>query len=322
MVAAALALPGPGCRARDLTGSLEADVKARRAMGGAGALFPVLCCVWMLCWAPLAQAGSGAEPDDGELLFAQVSPEDRAAERARRRAAEQEVSALMDLRSETGRVYQITAPRWRYVRTPDWMLGAFLEQHGSHWTSHANMSWGGEFVIRDPGRQELVIGLDWTDLRMRDTFWLGRNDPIRKAEWTEFDIRLLNADVGFRGVTAIGRDGPFQLYYGAALGLGIVVGNIWQTQVDRFSCDPMPERASRDADVLIAPNGACFDDDGQPVLRDNRSAVKWLLPVMPSLELMAGARYVIADHYVIGTEIGFRSLYAFAGVNVGYQFRL
>lgn len=238
-----------------------------------------------------------------------------------RRDAEREADALLDTRSELGKVYQVTLPRFRLIGTPSFMMGWFFDPHSNHWSGDVqNMAFGGEFIIRDPGRQELVFSLDYANISMPDAFWLQRGDPIRKAEWTELNASVLNLDAGIRGVRAFGDTGAFQLFYGAGLGLGIVFGNAYETQVDRQRCDPMPDRTSTDTSVL-EPGGACFDDNGDPILSGNRQKASWLWPVLPSLELVGGARYVIAEQYVVSLDLGFRSIYAFAGLGLGMQFR-
>lgn len=238
-----------------------------------------------------------------------------------RRDAQREVDELLDLRSELGKIYQVTFPRFRVIGTPPFMMGWFFDPHSTHWSGGVrNMSLGGEFIIRDPGRQELVFSLDYANLSMPDGFWLQRGDPIRKAEWTELNASVLNVDAGIRGVREFGDTGAFQLFYGAGLGLGIVFGNAYETQVDRQSCNPMPDRTSTDTSVL-EPGGACFDEEGNPILVGNRQKASWLWPVLPSLELVGGARYVIAEQFVVSLDLGFRSIYAFAGLGLGWQFR-
>ncbi|TVR01434.1 MAG: hypothetical protein EA398_10115 [Deltaproteobacteria bacterium] len=259
---------------------------------------------------------------DGESLLAEAQEEDERARQERiRREAQREADTLLDTRSATGRVIQIS-PRFRVVGTPGFMMGLFLDPHTSHWSGgERNMAFGAEVLLRDPGRQELSFSLDWANLSMPDGYWLQRGDPVRRAEWTELDASVLNADAGIRGVRAFGSAGEWQWFYGAALGLGVVFGSAHETLVDRSRCDPMPERRSTDTSVLL-PGGACFDEEGNPVLQENqRQEASWLWPVLPSVELLTGLRYVIADHYVVSVEAGLRTVYLFAGLTVGYQFQ-
>lgn len=211
--------------------------------------------------------------------------------------------------------FMITA-RARAITVPGFLLGAFLDQHGSHWAEgHSNMSYGAEFVWRRGDDFELGFAVDHADLSMPGAFWLEKNKDPQKADWTVVDLQLLS--VVFSAYWFWNIQPWFAPYVGGGIGPGFMMGNVTYYQPDRSHlCYTDLGR-----DPAFAPPG-CFlpngDPDPEAINLDTPEIEDRIPSVIPILNLTAGARFTIADHLVLKLEAGFYD-YFFAGAAIGAQ---
>jgi hypothetical protein len=207
--------------------------------------------------------------------------------------------------------YYAFALRTSAVYTPAFLLNAFFSEHTNMWQSGVtNFSYGGQFTTRIPDKFDVTVGLDWTNMRTADGYWLESGDPVRDADWTESNLSLLGADVSLHWFNNLNRRQNLQSYYGFGLGLGIVLGEFSKYDVDVEQCGWTPEqRASENPDLL----GEC--DNGFIPVNNPEDRIP---PVLPSFSLTTGLRYLITDNVSMSAEIGWKSFYFYGGLNVGY----
>jgi hypothetical protein len=206
---------------------------------------------------------------------------------------------------------------WAIV-APSFLLDAFFDMHGDNWDAgQTNWSFGGEFIIRRLSDFDLVFSLDWADLRTTDTWWLESDDPIVDADWSENDLGLLTADVAIDWLLPI--EEFWHLYYGVGLGVAFVAGDFLKQDVelqclrDAGSSDPFNDTdqafvracGTEEGEEQVDPNQPIEEEDGVP-------------PLIPALSLNFGTRFIIDEQWAIQTEIGFKNIYFYTGLELGY----
>jgi len=212
-------------------------------------------------------------------------------------------------------VYQVTLPRVWMIVTPSFLLDAFFDLHGSHWSEGTvNFAYGGEFIIRrlkDDGSEDfdLVFSIDWADLSMTDDWWLEADDPIRDTDWGRNSLSLLTFDVAINWVTEITQ--IWDLYYGVGLGIGVVLGEFTKQDIDPRCIVPAGE--SREVTIVTAN---CADAQTEP--GSSPEVEDGVPPVIPALSLTLGTRWTIEDNWIIQLEGGWKSLYFYGGLELGY----
>ncbi len=230
--------------------------------------------------------------------------------------AQRERDSLLAEAGQTEMEYQLTLPRVWALNVPGPILDAFLARHSNTWEGgQTNFVYGTEFIFRQPGQSDTVIGLDYADIRTEDDYWLEDGDPVRDADWTINSLRLVTLDVAHHWLTDLTSTGDLQLYYGVGLGISVVLGEVLKYDV-RQSC-LNGQGASEDPDVL----DQCIDADGNAQYdeaSETREEKVW--PILPALSLTVGTRYYISDHFVAGIELGWKSLYEYGGLEIGYLF--
>lgn len=262
------------------------------------------------CALALAAPGSAnAQTADG------VGDSEPRAERPER-SAEESAEDILSLSEYERRWYQLTLRMWG-LRTPGFALNGFFDLHEDHWTEGTrNFAYGLEFARRTPDKYDLVVSLDWSNLATPDGYWLEDGDPIADADWAENNISLLTADVGVHWFTNLDRQDTWQLYYGVGIGLSIVLGEFRKFDLDTLECGlVLPEqRSSRDTSLI----DGCYDANGDPTIDESRSQLESIPPVLPSLSATLGLRHLIADRVSVGLEGGFRGVYFYGGLEVGF----
>lgn len=210
--------------------------------------------------------------------------------------------------------FMVTA-RARAVMVPDFLLGIWFDEHGSHWSDgHYNMSYGGEFVWRRGTDFELGLGIDHADLTMADAFWLEAGDDAQGADWTEVDMRILS--FVFSAYWFWDVEPWFTPYFGGGVGLGMVLGDVVRYEPrDGTAC-----RSNLGDDVRFAP-AECFTADGEPDENqfEDPEPEEEIWPAYPMIHLSGGMRFNIHDHGVVKLEAGVYP-YLFAGLQLGGQF--
>jgi len=228
--------------------------------------------------------------------------------------AAEEVDELIDLYEYQPRYYSVSTRMWA-IGTPSFVLDGPFSLHTNMWQDGvANFSYGFEFTTRIPDKFDVVVGLDWANLRTADGFWLEDGDPIRDADYTESNLSLINADVSLRWFTNLNNAETVQLYYGFGLGMGLVLGEFSKYDIDVGQCGWTTEERGGDDVSLITD---CANENDDPYVPVSRPEDR-IPPVLPALSATLGTRFLVADSVSIGIEGGWKSLYAYGGLNVGY----
>lgn len=250
-----------------------------------------------------AQTSDGVGGRTGELGGEQSAEE-----------AAAEVDELIDLYEYQPRYYAVSSRVWA-IGTPSFVLDGPFSLHTNMWQNGVtNFSYGLEFTTRIPDKFDVVVGLDWANLRTADGFWLEDGDPIRDADYTESNLSLINADVSLRWFTNLNNAETVQLYYGFGLGMGLVLGEFSKYEIDVGQCGwTTEERGGEDVGLITD----CADANDEPYVPVSRPEDR-IPPVLPAISATIGTRFLVADSVTIGIEAGWKSLYAYGGLNVGY----
>jgi hypothetical protein len=217
-------------------------------------------------------------------------------------------------------VYQITFPRVQAIVTPSFMLNAFFGDHPDHWSDgQTNWAWGGEFIIRRLEQYDLIFSVDWADLSTTDDWWREDDKELVDTDWGQNNLGLLTFDVAINWFTSIK---PFwDIYYGVGIGVGVVLGDFLKTDVDSecirgAGVDPFD---SQDSQVVDAN---CYDDLGNPRLEPGASPEEEdsIPPIIPALSFDIGSRFIIDESWAIQIEFGFKNIYLYGGLELGFIF--
>jgi opacity protein-like surface antigen len=231
--------------------------------------------------------------------------------------AAQERTESVRIDETTDNVYQIVG-RTRAVGIPNFMLGAFYDQHSANWRDgQTNFGYGLEFVYRKVDAFEVSAAVEYADLSMPEDMWLEAGKRADKADRIQFDMGL--ASLVFSGYYYWDVTQWFSPYVGGGLGAAMVLGD-----VTKFS--PRRESNCRDS---IGPGGGpgggfgseqCYNDDGS--FDDSQfedGEVEDRIPaVVPMVNVTTGTRFNIGKHGVVKLEFGFYN-YLFAGLSAGAQ---
>ena len=184
--------------------------------------------------------------------------------------------------------------------TPKFLLEAFFEEVPS---GGLNPGFALEFVRRK-GEFELAVGLGYNPLSTDDGPYLEKGDdpaiPGQTPDFTEFDgFGWITADVLFMWHKPLHE--KVSLRYGAGIGLGIMVGNILQTDTtctnsNTASCTP----------IMQGQAGEFRAESDTP-------------PVFPVVNLVGGIQFKPIPKLAINVETGLRTT-LFVGTKVAYFF--
>jgi hypothetical protein len=266
----------------------------------------------------VAASGSSAFAQTADGVGAEPNAAERALSAEEIREQAEAVAALQDYEPK---FYQLSLRTWMIYTPPAFLDGQF-SLHTNMWEDGVvNLSYGAEFTTRIPEKYDLVVSVDWANLRTADGWWVEDGDDIGDATWTESNLSLLNADVAFHWLTNLNRAQTFQMYYGLGLGLAFVLGEFAKYNVDTDGCTnpETGERWSTD-DRNTRQNGllrGCFDENGNPSRVSDRE-LQNIPPVLPAVSATLGFRGLIADRVSIALEGGFKTLYFYGGLEVGY----
>ncbi len=209
----------------------------------------------------------------------------------------------------------MVTPRIRAIVVPDFILGAWFDEHASHWDEGSNLAYGFDFVWRKVGDFEISTALEYADLSMPSAFWQESGDQPSDAEFTEVDMQLLS--LVFSAYWYWDVEEWFAPYVGGGIGGGVVLGDIVRYEPRQGSTC----RGGLGGSTSFAPN-SCFNDSGGPdpsqIDVDNPDVEEDIPPVVPMVNLTGGLRFNMGEHGVAKLEVGFYD-YFFAGASLGAQ---
>jgi hypothetical protein len=192
------------------------------------------------------------------------------------------------------------ALRLRWVYVPKWLMEAFAEEVSS---GVSKPGIGIEFVRRKVDFS-IHIGLEHESVSPRDGFWLEKGDnpavPGQYPDFVEFDgLSWTTIDAEFAFLKELGEG--FELRYGAGFGLGLVHGDVLQTD-SMCPADVMDIQQD-----CTAGGGAQVNDPAD------------LPPVFPVVNVLFGAQYTPIPNVAISLQLGLRTVF-YAGLGTTYFF--
>lgn len=190
--------------------------------------------------------------------------------------------------------------RLDYVFLPSGVIEMFVERA----TSLSAFGFGAE-LVRRRGNFDLVFGFRYANVSPEDGYYTEKGRNPGEAGSTDL--------VTFEGLSLLGLDTTFLwharlgervwLRYGAGIGLGVVMGDVYQTDV---LCPAGTTVDQLDEGTQCMPVGAAQASDDVP-------------PVVPLVNALIGARIQAAQNLFFNVETGFRDVF-FLGTGVNYMF--
>ncbi len=219
---------------------------------------------------------------------------------------------------------------FRGIFIPTWFLNLFLDAS----TSLNSVALGGEF-IRRKGNFDLVASVNLGFYSPSDGNYLGNGKkPEIDTDYVQFrGLNLLSFEAAFVGHQEIL---PWlSMVYGAGLGLGIVLGNIYRISnyennchgdnvSDLGTCNPLNPTSANYANELAQwkdnPDGWIADRsqtcklaaDGKDTPREPclyREDDVW--PVVPMVHLLIGLDFKISEQFSVRVDGGFHNAFYF-----------
>ncbi len=187
-------------------------------------------------------------------------------------------------------------------------------------TTLASASLGVEFIYRKPS-YDVVTSLDFSFTTPSDGNFLGVNhDPSVDTHFVHFDnLNFISADVSIIGHHWF--TDWFELRYGAGVGLGVVLGDVYlinnsssctlANAGDISQCHPVGVDLTspmRQQQLQATANGML---DTAQTPHYHVSADK--PPVLPVLNILVGALFKVHRHVTLQVELGFRDAIFFGG---------
>lgn len=211
----------------------------------------------------------------------------------------------------------------RGIFVPTWFLNLFLQAS----TPLNSMGFGAEF-IRRKGNFDLVASVDYGFYSPRDGNYLGKNkNPAVDTDYLQFkNLSVLGFNVHFLWHHYFLK--WFSLVYGAGVGLGVVLGNIYRvsndpdrcnqnTFRDANACYPKGMDPARREEWLSDPkNQGTSDSDSPNSPKVYKETGKW--PVIPIVHLLIGVNFKISEQFSVRVDGGWRD--AFYAAATGQYF--
>jgi len=218
----------------------------------------------------------------------------------------------------------------RGLFVPTWFLNMFLD----HSTPLNSAGLGAEFVRRK-GNFDIVATINFGFYSPEDGNYLGNGkNPADDTDYIQFrNLNVLAFDVAFIGHHYFL---PWlSLIYGAGLGLGIVLGDIYRISNyiqkcshdnldDLGQCNPVPpgdtgslNRWNEDRDRWLADG--CHQDGKDSPMSPCQFREEDVWPVVPVVHLLLGVNFKINEQFSVRVDGGFHNAFYF-GVGGHYFF--
>lgn len=204
--------------------------------------------------------------------------------------------------------------------TPNFAIRALMEP-GVRVEPKARGQYGASFFVRKNARErDISLNYDYTSFDFGSHWWLRKKQPRADAKWLEMGMLTKHTiSVGLDRNFVFGKKERFHIHIGGLFGVMILPNNDYpRDKVDKGKCLIGESNQKSGSLEKFQEGGLCYDE------RIADGGVK-VPPILPSLGVRAGMRYIIADRVQVGVQGGFQDGYFFAngviGVIVGRKYR-
>ena len=189
------------------------------------------------------------------------------------------------------------------VGIPGYIFGSWFDKHGNMWDGVANMGFSLDYTMRFTFPMELRLSLSWTSLRTGGAYWLKESnaDSPELADYIVNTLSTVAIEAAVYHMIPIVDNISF--YYGGGLWGGVVLGDLQAYAVD-----------SDCADYLHS-----FGDIDQCGHASFGHAIQGVPPVLGSLIVTLGFKFVVLEKMTIRAEGGFKG-YFYGQVGLGVEF--
>ncbi len=252
----------------------------------------LLATALMIGMAPTIVSAQSSDP---------VIPDEGAPDRAEEINSRQIEEDLADAQKLAPKARYGVGLRLRYVTIPKFIIEQFFEEV----TAGISSPGVGIDFVRRKGNFELTVGIEYESLNGTDGFWLEKGDdgvtPGETPDFVEFNgFGWVTLDANFVFHKPLGNS-KFSLRYGGGFGLGLMLGEVLQTD---SVC------TSRDIN-----GGGCMKDPNAQQANDPAD----IPPVFPVVNVLLGAQFRPTPQVVINAEFGIRTA-PFIGLSGQYMF--
>lgn len=195
-------------------------------------------------------------------------------------------------------------------QVPEFIPGLAYSLHGS--PKLALMGGGFFFIRKNDKKRDITINYDATAVDFGSSWWLKNDHAAGDAKWLELRVPKHTITVGVERNFMLDKKKNFHFHLGALFGLSILPSTTFVRQtVDPGQClYDIPDGDMGPYTERFAVSGACHDarvDDGHLKLP----------PVLPSIGLRLGFRYIIANRVQVGVQGGVQDGYFFGQIAAG-----
>lgn len=268
----------------------------------------------LLALASLAEAAPYAAPVDLSKYTLRADPDAAAA--AEPAAPEKKRSFLMEVNF-----------RGRYMTVPREILSPFLDDHdGEGRLERPDLNaytLGLEFVVKEKSANGIFY-LEYVQPMIEAGYWddadRGSPDPL-DGSWIEpnnFALIALGADYAYE----LHANNWLSFMFGAGLGLGIVLGDLYEWQPGEDPTDPEANNNNTEVDCGTAPMAAYdrSDPDKADCAYDAALVADGdMPPVLPFVDINIGVRFNISNRAAIRLEGGLHNMF-YGGAAIGVVF--
>ncbi len=215
--------------------------------------------------------------------------------------------------------------RGRYMTVPNGILDPFVTAHtDDEYPARPDINaytLGLEFVVKERTANGIFY-VEYLNPMIEDGYWddadRGSEDPM-DGSWVEtvdFALVTLGADYAYE----LHATNWLSFMFGAGLGMGIVLGDLYEWQAGEDPANPEGNNDNQDSEC--GPNAPAYERAGDPYNCPHDTELVAdgdIPPVVPFVDINIGLRFKISNRASIRLEGGLHNMF-YGGAAVGVVF--